>query len=438
MIPTISPDILRHILQHGVTQHLPKLTARDLHLPQIPGKAIAVVGVRRGGKTSLLRHLAKAAVANGSPREGHVFLSFEDERLIGANVADVAWLIEEHGRQYPSLVTSRTVYLDEIHLVAGWETLVRRLMDHNAPRIFVSGLSAKLLSREVATSLRGRGLEVLVHPFSFRESLRHRGEEVAGTWADLDATQRNGLDALLARYLTEGGFPEAQRADARDRHRLLMSYVDVMVLRDVAERHQISNLVALRWLQRALLSAPGGLFTVNRFHDTLKSQGVPVAKETLQAYVGHLEDAFLIRTVSMHSTSERQRMVNPRKAYPIDTALIPLYERAGRTHRGRALETVVLLELERRGYAVTWMRVDEDWEVDFLAERPGDPPLLMQVCTDAEADATWVREVRSLAIAAERMPHARAVLLTLNNTPPTHTLPRPIEWQPTAEWLIAR
>lgn len=86
--------------------------------------------------------------------------------------------------------------------------------------------------------------------------------------------------------------------------------------------------------------------------------------------------------------TERQRMANPRMVCPIDPGLIPLYERSGREHRGRGLETVVLLELERRGYTADWVRAAEGWGVDFFAERPGDPPLLVQVSLDTAADAT--------------------------------------------------
>lgn len=145
-----------------------------------------------------------------------------------------------------------------------------------------------------------------------------------------------------------GGFPEAQRADAIDRADLLTSYVDTMVLRDVIERHSVSNVRALRWLQRHLLATPAGNVSVNKLYGDLRSQGVGVGKDTVHACVGHLEDAFLLRSITMHSSSERQRMSNPRKVYPVDPGLITIYERAGRTHRGRALETAVLLELERR------------------------------------------------------------------------------------------
>ena len=119
-------------------------------------------------------------------------------------------------------------------------------------------------------------------------------------------------------------------------------------------------------MQRQLLANPGGRFSVQKQYDTLRSQGVRVGKDTLHAYLGYLEDAFLVRTVSLHSPSERRRMVHARKAYPVDPGLIELFATSGRSHDGRALETAVLLELERRGWEVSYVRTTEGWEVDFL------------------------------------------------------------------------
>ena len=404
----------------------------------IPGKAMAVIGVRRGGKTSFLQLRMAERIAEGRPRDSQLLLSLEDERLIGLTAADLGWLLEEHERQAPGLRESGalSIYLDEVQLVSGWQSLVRRLLDVGGIEIFVSGSSAKLLSREVATSLRGRGMEVLVHPFSFREALRHAGQEPDAPWERLNSTARAALDAALRRYLEEGGFPEAQQTERRDRLALLKGYVDVMVLRDVIERHNVTNTQALRWLQRQLLATPGGNFSMKKLYDSLRSQGVPVGKDTLYQYLEHLQDAFLIRTVGMHSTSERQRMVNPRKAYPVDPGLIPLYERIGRQHHGRALETAILLELERREYTVDWLRTDEGWEVDFFAERPGDPPLLIQVSLDTAETETWEREVRSLEAAAREYPTAQAHLITFDSSLPAHELPATIEWRPASRWLL--
>ncbi|MGH7605968.1 MAG: ATP-binding protein, partial [Gemmatimonadales bacterium] len=302
--------------------------------------------------------------------------------------------------------------------------------------VFVSGSSARLLSREVATSLRGRAMEVLVFPFSFREALRHAGAEPAGPWERLPPAERAALDQRLRCYLAEGGFPEAQGAEARDRAALLTGYVDVVVLRDVIERHAVTNPLALRWLERQLLANPGGAFSVKKHYDTLRSQGIPVGKDTLHDYLAHLEDTFLVRTVAMHSASERQRMVNPRKAYPVDPGLITLFERSGREHRGRALESAVLIELERRGCDVSYVRTPAGSEVDFLAARAGDAPLLVQVCLESEEEETWIREVRGLEAAADAYPEARPFLVTLDAVPPTRALRRGLTWVPAARWLL--
>lgn len=435
---TISSELLRLKLTESLAAPVASLTPRDIRIPEVPGKAIAIIGVRRGGKTSFLRQRMSERIDAGRSRESQLLLSLEDERLVGMTALDLGWLLEEHARQVPALREQGglSIYLDEVQLVTGWETLVRRLVDEGGVEVFVSGSSARLLSREVATSLRGRAMEVLVHPFSFRETLRHADAEPAHALERLPTKERAVLDGAVRTYLEVGGFPEAQGTEARDRLALLKGYVDIMVLRDVIERHDVSNPHALRWLQRHLLANPGGGFSVKKLYDDLRSQGIPVAKDTLHSYLGHLQDAFLIRAISMHSASERQRMVNPRKAYPVDPGLISVYERTGRVHRGRALETAVLLELERRGYTAEWVRTPRGWEVDFLAERAGDPPLLVQVSLETAADDTWEREIRALADAARAHPSARALLLTLDPSPPLRELPAPLEWRAASHWLL--
>jgi len=163
---------------------------------------------------------------------------------------------------------------------------------------------------------------------------------------------------------------------------------------------------------------------------------VAVSKDTLNEYLAHLEDAFLIRTLSLHTSSERQRKLNPRKAYPVDPGLMPIYERSGRPNWGHALETAVFLELERRGYEMGYVRTPQGFEVDFLAKSPGEPPLLVQVCADVQDPPTYDREVRALAAAAGAHRSARALLVTLESTPPTPSLPPLLEWRCAADWLL--
>jgi uncharacterized protein len=237
-------------------------------------------------------------------------------------------------------------------------------------------------------------------------------------------------------WLTDGGFPEAQGLDVASRRQLLQDYVDVAILRDVVERHHVSNVTRLRWLVRHLLGNPAGLFSVEKFYATLKSQGVAISKDTVHALLAYLEDCFLVRTVWMESASERQRMVNPRKAYPGDTGLIALFDRTGRSHRGHALETVVLLELQRRRCDVGYVRTPAGYEVDFLAHHPNGTVELIQVSSEANDPETAGRELRALTEAGTLYPKAKQRLLTLTRDGMPAEAPPGVAVEPAYEWLL--
>jgi len=430
--------MLRQKIIDSFTLSPPPMTRRDVRLPSVPGKAFAVIGMRRSGKTTFLWQCLGDRLAEGVPRESLLYLSFEDERLAGIQVSDLSWLIEEYFRLKPGTRDVRivTFFFDEIQTVPGWETFVRRLLDTEKAEVFLSGSSARLLSREVATSMRGRALEVLIHPFSFREMLRHTGLTPDAPWENLPKAVHSDLDHRLGIYLSDGGFPEAVGIPDRDRIALLRSYTDVVALRDVIERHSVTNPVALRWMQRHLLANAAAPFSVQKLYNDLRSQGIPVGKDTLHAYLGYLEDTFLIRTIFLHSASERQRMVNPRKSYPVDPGFILIYERTGRQNLGHALETAVMVELERRGNQVSYVRTRESFEVDFLAVSSFQPPELIQVCLDVSDRGTREREVRALEAASKELPDAKLLLITLDSTPPLAPLPEPIKWMPATAWLL--
>jgi predicted AAA+ superfamily ATPase len=429
---------LKDKLADALTAPVPELTRREIRLPQVPGKALAVIGMRRSGKSCFLWQCLGDLLAAGEPRESLVYLNFEDDRLIGLDASDLSFLLESYFQLHPQFRdTSRiTLFLDEIQLVSGWETFARRVLDTEKIRLFVSGSSASMLSREVHTSMRGRAMEVTVYPFSFREALLHRNLLPENHWELLPKARRSALENAFRRYLVEGGFPDAQNLDTRDRRPLLQGYVDVAVLRDVIERHGISNPVALRWLQRHLLGSPCAPFSIQKFHNALKSQGLPVAKDSLHSFLGHFEDAFLIRTTSLFTASERQRMVNPRKAYPIDPGLIPIYERAGRANLGHALENAVFIELLRRGCEVHYFRTPQGHEIDFHAVDPEGRVQLIQVCADASDPETLNREIRALAEIPLLLPHAKPLLITLDPLPQGTAVPDGIEATTALPWFL--
>jgi len=431
-------NTLREKLASSLAADIPALTRREIRLPEVPGKALAVIGMRRSGKTCFLWQCLGDLLKAGAPRESLVFLNFEDDRLAGMEASDLSFLLEEYYRLHPEFRDTHqvTLFLDEIQLIPGWETFARRVLDSEKVRLFLSGSSATMLSREVATSMRGRAMEVTVFPFHFREALAHRDLLPDKEWDLLPKARRSILEKAFRDYLTEGGFPDAQGIDPRDRRPLLQGYVDVAVLRDIIERHGISNPFALRWLQRHLLGNPTAPFSIQKFYDALKSQGLPISKDSLHAFLAHFEDAFLIRTTSLLTASERQRMVNPRKAYPIDPGLIPVYERVGRANLGHALETAVLIELQRRGCELHYFRTPEGNEIDFHAIDSTGRALFVQVCADATDPQTLERETRSLLETQSTHPDARQILLLLEALPAGTATPDSIEVVPALQWFL--
>ena len=288
-------NTLREKLASALDAKIPVLTRREIRVPEIPGKALAVIGMRRSGKTCFLWQCLGDLLNAGAPRESLVFLNFEDDRLVGMEASDLSFLLEEYYRLHPEFRDSQqvTLFLDEIQLIPGWETFARRVLDNEKVRLFISGSSASMLSREVATSMRGRAMEITVFPFSFREALAHKNLLPKEKWNTLPKSRRSLLEKAFRDYLSEGGFPDSQGIDVRDRRPLLQGYVDVAVLRDIIERHDISNPVALRWLQRHLLGNPTAPFSIQKFYDALKSQGIPISKDSLHAFLSYFEDAFL-------------------------------------------------------------------------------------------------------------------------------------------------
>lgn len=429
--------IIRQKILDAQARELPALTHRDVWLPSVPGKAIAVIGMRRAGKTSFLWQLLAQRHGLGVPREGLLYFSFEDERLAGLAQADLDVLVDEYFRLHPAWRQGRrcSFFLDEVQLVPGWELFARRLLDTENVELFLSGSSARLLSREVASSMRGRALEAVVTPFSFREALRHCGQEPASQADRLDKAGLSALEHALENYLACGGFPEAQGIDARSRRELLRSHVDVVLLRDVLERHNLGQPQVLRWMASQLLGNAAGSFSIHKFHADLRSRGVHVAKDTLHQMLGHLEDAFVLSSVTLATDSERRRQVNPRKVYPVDTGLMALFDSTGKPNTGHALETAVLHELQRRGAQVGYVLTPSGFEVDFHAVLPDGQTWLVQVCDDLGAPSVLEREVRALLDARSLWPGARAQLIAFH-APAAPTLPAGVELHRAPVWLL--
>ena len=372
----------------------------------------------------------------GIPRERALYINFEDERLLPIAASQLGLFPEALYRRYPENRDQCCwFFFDEIQNVPGWERFVRRLMDTESAQVVVSGSSAKLLGKEIATSLRGRSLTTEILPFSFREYLAHAEIPIPTRWPP-PARVRSRLERALEDYLEVGGFPEVQSLPAELRTRTHQDYVDVAVLRDVVERHQISNTSALRQVLRQFLHAPGRLFSVHKMFNDLKSQGIRVGKDAIHAFVQHLEDAFVLFTMEVDSHSARVRTSRPRKSYLIDPGLARSFSYRSTGDRGWLLENTVYLELRRRGYSAKYVVTKSGFEVDFIARRARNDAVLVQVCSEFDDEETREREVRALEEALAEKRAKDAVIVTTHHADALKIGRRQVPVVPAWTWLV--
>ncbi|MCP4601627.1 MAG: ATP-binding protein [Proteobacteria bacterium] len=429
-------SLIEQLILDFQERDLPGLTPRTARLPVIPGKIDSVIGMRRSGKTYFLYQKIQALLRDGVPKECILHINFDDERLYPMVVGNLGKITDTYYRLYPHLKDRKCyVFFDEVQNVEGWERYVRRILDTENVQITLTGSSSKLLSREIATSLRGRSISTEIFPFSFIEAMRHQDME------DLlvkkpGAKKRAMLENRFLHYLKTGGFPELQQAEDTHRLRILRDYVDVVILRDIVERHRLGNVLPLRILVRALLSQPAGLFSVNKFYNDIKSQGVTCSKTSLHEYLDHLTESYLIYPVSIHSRSERVRRVNPKKVYSVDTGLSQTFLHEPTIDMGKLLESFVFMQFRRQGMVIEYYRTSKGYEVDFLTSAVNNESTLTQVSVSLQSSQTRERELRTLFLAMDELNLDKATIVTLNETERIKTGNKHIDILPAWKWAL--
>jgi predicted AAA+ superfamily ATPase len=251
----------------------------------------------------------------------------------------------------------------------------------------------------------------------------------------LGSKTRATLQNMAEKYLVRGGFPEIQSVDDEEmRHQILRNQVDVVVLRDVVERHSVTNLVALRRLMGHLMSAPATRFSVNKFYRSLRSQGVSCTKDKLYEYLDHLTDAYMVHQAVVHSKSERVRRVNPTKVYISDLGLLEAASPRTTENRGALLENLVYVHLRGQGAIPDYVVTRSGSEVDFFvpARRSGEPRLI-RVCWTLEEKTTRGREIRGLKEAMKELKVKKGTVVTWNEQ---EHIDEGINAVPAYRWLL--
>ncbi len=398
------------MVDDALSRNWPVPTRRDVAIKSHHGMVSVLVGMRRTGKTWLCFQQMCDLVEKGTPRDRILYLNFEDDRLTGLSTDQLQWLTEFYYARNPSNREEEChFFFDEIQNVPGWEKFVRRLLDSENVRITITGSSAKLLSKEIATCLRGRALTTEVFPLDFREYGRFHDIAMPSDGKCGAAVRSQVLQAMDA-YLPGGGFPAVQDMAPEMRREVLQNYVDVVLLRDVIERHHVTNVPVLRALTRHLLQNPAAGFSVTRFYGQLKSEGMACTRDTLHLLLGYLEDAYLAFPVELHARSAQRRRVNPRKVYLADTGLLSAFSLGQTPDRGARLENLVYLALRSKGVPVSYGLTESGHEVDFVYAQGGRQQLL-QACWSMEQPQTRERELRALKAMAAELPGASCTVV---------------------------
>lgn len=398
-------ETLKYVLSQSVARPLPPATRRTLELPLDSPKIIALVGIRRAGKTFLIYETMRRLEAMGVDRRQLVYLNFEDDRLLPINVSELDLILRAHDELYPEASgRQRYVFFDEIQRVPSWETYLRRLHDTEDARLFITGSSSHLLSRELATGLRGRSVSYEVFPLSFAEFLRFRGLKHEPYSRSSDSRMVSALEE----YLRTGGLPEVVLADELIRPRILKEYVDLVFYRDLVDRYGIGNPVVMRSLLRQCLGHPASLVNVHKLYQDFRSQGLALSKDTLYSYMGYLEQSFVVFPIPVSERSLRKQAANPKKVHAIDWALAYPFVTEPTIDVGKKLETAVFLHWRREREDLAYFAGGQ--EVDLVVNRDR-PEHLINVAYSVSAPPTWAREIAALGEAGARFPRATRVLV---------------------------
>lgn len=375
---------------------------REARFPDIPHKIMVAIGMRRTGKTYFLFQKISELLKT-IPLHRILYINFEDDRLLPLNTQQFASLLDSFFAYYPENHDQESyLFLDEIQNIEGWHTVIRRYFDTKKVRIYLTGSSAKLLSKEIATSLRGRSFAQEIWPFSLQECLRAKSIELPT--APLGEQSKNKLKKELLVYLQQGGFPEVFFVKSEeDRRQILQDYVSVVILRDIVERHKITNLTLIRYMIKTLLKNVGCAFSINKFFHDLKSQAFNVGKTTLHDYLGYIEDSYLAFSISLYSESLRKTQTNPRKIYAVDTGLVNAYVSGMNANIGHYFENLVYLDLKRYGHEVFYYLTRTRKEVDFISKNKQGKWHLYQVCWNMEDPRTLERETSALKEAEKEL-----------------------------------
>jgi len=417
---------VRSYIEDWYKKNLSPLVERELSVKPVEDKIISIVGPRRAGKTFYFYQLMRGN------KESCLYLDFEDSALIDVKfdeALDVISLFTETTGRVPT-----DIFLDEVQRVEKWETMVRTLLNRGGYRIFVTGSSSKLLSREVATQLRGRSLTYFLFGFSFREFLKAKGFKLEEVLSGLEKAK---IKNLLREYLEFGSFPEIVLKE--DKEKILKEYQDTIFFKDFVERHELKSLEVAKFVFSQVLQSFSHEFSVNRLINLLKSDSIRMWKNTVYDYVEKLQDTLAVFFVKKYSEKISLRESWPRKVYICDTGISKVIRFS--EDFGRLMENTVFIEEMRKIndnplLEIFYWKDRQQNEVDFVLREGPKIKQLIQVTYANGRDEIERREIRALLKAGEELRCKDLLIITWGYDDELEIEDKKIKFIPLWKWLI--
>lgn len=405
-------DILKEIILDLQEVSLATGIPRRIGLATVTGKATVCIGVRRSGKSTFMFQLMQRLLDAGVPRQNILYLNFFDDRLHDLRHNGLSLIMEAYFSLYPDKKNVEKIYcfFDEIQTISAWEPFVDRLMRTELCEVYITGSSAQMLSREIATQMRGRALSWEMFPFSFREFLSFKGINCGGP--PFSTKNRLLVQQAFAEYWQTGGFPEVAGVDRLLRIKIHQEYFNAVLFRDLVERHDVSHPKAVSDLAHWLVNNTGSLYSVNSLTGYLKSLGHKAPKPAVSDYLAWFEDAYFLFTVRVFDASLARANTNAKKIYCIDHALVTSVSSGILINSGHLLENLIFVALRRVSSGIFYFRTKGGREVDFVAQAQDGSRMLVQVCESMQVPQTRKREVAALGEAMAELGLANATIVT--------------------------
>jgi len=405
-----------------------KISPRQLVIEKNPlDKAITIIGPRRAGKSYYLYLLFKET-------KKPVFINFEDNLLQGIK-ADELELIKDSAKE---LFESKdlTYFFDEIQVVDGWENFVVTLVNEHT-KVYLSGSNSKLLSKEISTALRGKSIPYLILPFSFKEVLEYKNVSLEPNYWLTDKAFE--IKKLFDEYLEMGGFPEiVTTPEISLKSRIIQSYYDSVIYKDLVERLKIKNTELVRTIINYTLNNYANLFSISALENHLKSTKTPYSLEDVYQILDSLKDIFLTSYVKKYSRSFKKTRLSKAKLYVADNGYIKFLSKEPDAS-GRKLENLVFIELFRRAGKTENNNISyyaDKNECDFVFENNKSKQLI-QVCYLLNEENKQ-REIDGLIEAMKFFGEKEGLILTNDQEDQMKIQNRKITIKPVWKWLLEK